>query len=76
MIILSVFAKTLKILQARRNAQKSVEETAFNDSQLVRRCERRSNSPFQELSERSPSVQRPSHHALYPQTRGTYHETG
>uniref|UniRef100_A0A8R1XUF7 Uncharacterized protein n=1 Tax=Onchocerca volvulus TaxID=6282 RepID=A0A8R1XUF7_ONCVO len=60
----------------RRNAKKSVEETAFNDSQLVRRREKRSASPFEELSFRSPSLQRPSYHALYPQTTGIYHETG
>ncbi|KAL3983217.1 hypothetical protein ACH3XW_50280 [Acanthocheilonema viteae] len=60
----------------RRNAEKTVEETAFNDSQLVRRHEKRSDSPFEELSIRSPSIQRPSHHALYPRTRGIYHETG
>ncbi|KAM3725112.1 Cobyric acid synthase [Dirofilaria immitis] len=60
----------------RKNAERSVEETAFNDSQLVRRREKRSSSPFEELSFRSPSIQRPSHHALYPQTTGIYHETG
>ncbi|EFO20237.1 gex interacting protein 10 [Loa loa] len=60
----------------RRNAEKSVEETTFNDSQLVRRRGKRSDSPFEELSIRSPSVRRPSHHALYPQTTGIYHETG
>ncbi|CAG9539983.1 unnamed protein product [Cercopithifilaria johnstoni] len=59
----------------RKNAEKSVKETAFNDSQLVRHRERRFDSPFEELSIRSPSVQRPSHHALYPQSRGIYHET-
>ncbi|VDM13982.1 unnamed protein product [Wuchereria bancrofti] len=60
----------------RRNAEKSVEETAFNDTQLVRRREKRSDSPFEELSIRSPSVLRPSHHVFYPQTAGIYHETG
>uniref|UniRef100_A0A915PQ56 Uncharacterized protein n=1 Tax=Setaria digitata TaxID=48799 RepID=A0A915PQ56_9BILA len=60
----------------RRNAEKSVEETAFNDFQLAQRREKRSASPFEELSIRSPSIQRPSHHAFYPQTTGLYHETG
>lgn len=62
--------------KVRKNAERSVEETAFNDSQLARRRERRSASPFEELSRRSPFVQRPSHRALYPQTTGIYHETG
>ncbi|VDO26894.1 unnamed protein product [Brugia timori] len=65
-----------QILKVRRTAEKSVEETAFNDTQLVRRREKRSDSPFEELSIRSPSVQRPSYHVFYPQTTGIYHETG
>lgn len=64
------------MLQVRRNAKQSAEETAFNDSKLVRRRERQSSSPFEELSVRSPSIQRPTHYALYPQTEGICYETG
>ncbi|VDK44378.1 unnamed protein product [Anisakis simplex] len=49
------------------------------DSQLQtesqRRINRRSESPFEGLSAKSPSMQRPSFHATKPRTTGVYDET-
>ncbi|VDK39163.1 unnamed protein product [Gongylonema pulchrum] len=60
----------------RKNAERKVEETAFNNLQLARRCERRSASPFEELASHSAFVQRPSYRTLCHQAAGVSHKTG
>ncbi|VDM38228.1 unnamed protein product [Toxocara canis] len=61
---------------AKKTVERSREETAFLDSQLSRRNVRRSSSPFEGLSARSPSTKLPSFHATAPRTTGVYDETG
>ncbi|KHN81081.1 hypothetical protein Tcan_05283 [Toxocara canis] len=62
--------------KAKKTVERSREETAFLDSQLSRRNVRRSSSPFEGLSARSPSTKLPSFHATAPRTTGVYDETG
>uniref|UniRef100_A0A0N4U896 INCENP_ARK-bind domain-containing protein n=1 Tax=Dracunculus medinensis TaxID=318479 RepID=A0A0N4U896_DRAME len=60
--------------KVRKTAERSKEEMQFMDSQLCRRNFRRSESPFEILSARSPSVQSPSFHTSHPLTTGEFVE--